>query len=63
MFDVLIALLQCNQSSAVMLNVLRSVQGFIHRFPSLLFRGNSDYCAPLCVQVGRRCAMRVIDSW
>lgn len=55
-FDVLIALISCNQSSDVIQHVLRSVQGFIHRFPNLLYRGNSDYCAPLCLQVLRQTA-------
>ena len=50
-YAVLIELLRHGQSNAVTVHILNSVQGFIHRFPALLYRGNSEYCAPLCIQV------------
>ena len=48
---VLQTLLRVNQSNLVLHHVLMSIQGFIYKFPSLLYKGSSDYCAPLCVHV------------
>lgn len=50
-FDVLITLLQLNQSTLLQGHIFGALKAFVHSYSGVLFKGSSYHCGALCYQV------------
>eukprot|EP00051_Salpingoeca_urceolata_P015144 m.194842 g.194842 ORF g.194842 m.194842 type:complete len:2019 (+) comp18304_c1_seq1:82-6138(+) len=58
-FDVLIKMLRTNQGTQLLQHLFATLQGFVNKFPLVLFQGTTDYCAELCEQVLKYCSCHI----
>ncbi|XP_053717211.1 dedicator of cytokinesis protein 11 isoform X4 [Synchiropus splendidus] len=58
-FDVYLTFLQVGQSEAALKHVFAALRAFIHKFPSVLFKGRVTLCEALCCEVLKCCVSRL----
>jgi hypothetical protein len=54
-FVILYRLLDSRQSKHLLQHLFATLQGFVNKFPSILFTGTTEYCTLLCQQVFKYC--------
>ncbi|XP_043213029.1 dedicator of cytokinesis protein 7-like, partial [Amphibalanus amphitrite] len=55
-FRVLLHALSCNQSTAVIANMLATQRSLVTKYPSLLFDEETEHCADLCLRLLEHCS-------
>merc|ERR1712136_537093 len=50
------------QSTTVIRHTFASLRAFIRKFPAMLFKGNTLFCATLCYEILRCCNSRVAST-
>ncbi|XP_033123079.1 dedicator of cytokinesis protein 7-like isoform X2 [Anneissia japonica] len=54
--QVLLHMLQCNQSVVVLKNALATQRSLVFKYPGLLFEDETEQCADLCLRILKHCS-------
>lgn len=58
-FNLLMTFLRIGQSECIMNYVFASLRGFVHKFPTALFKGSTNLCGVLCYEILRLCSSKL----